>query len=91
MCGEEGPVVMSCRNGHKLHPECQRRICTAYFPNPPTCPMCRDETAAKVAVCTCPSILAMGFTPYSTCVAAAMALRGGCNEYYSLADDVNNG
>jgi len=91
MCGEEGRPTLCCRNGHRLHYECQRRICEANYPSPPTCPMCRDETIARVALCACPSAMAMGFTPFSTCVAAAMALRGGCNEYYSINGDINDG
>jgi len=83
MCGGEGETSLYCNNGHRMHRECIELLVKSKYPNPPPCPMCRDQSVGTVAMSVMPDLLYMALTPFSQ-TAAIVAMMIGEREFQTL-------
>ena len=82
MCGQEETekTFLYCRYGHRLHRECLKALIGSTYPNPPPCPLCRDQSICPVEMSVMPDLLYMAATPFSQ-TTAVVAMMIGDKDY----------
>lgn len=81
MCDNVGsPLVLWCPNGHYMHNECIEGLVKASYPDAPTCPMCRNDSASIMSLAVAPSIAALFLSPHSS-MGGVLAMRIGISDY----------